>query len=141
MKRRGPLVAVVVSAFIVSAFFAFLALVNRPDAIAVAFFIVVVVLTPFLIYIVHRLLNVLYLIYAKRFCEKNGFRPVRWRIGMAFNTRGIKTEYSIVQLDCVDSQNQKRFVSLLVWAFGIRKVVKNEAYAESCPEDWPRLEQ
>jgi hypothetical protein len=89
------------------------------NAIYITFLVAAGILGVFSLYYVHCLLNVLYLIYAKRFCTKYGFRPVRWRVGMAFNTRGIKTEYSIVQLDCVDSQSQKRFVSLLVWAFGI----------------------
>jgi hypothetical protein len=105
------------------------------------FLIMVGALTFFLMYPIHCGLNCVYLVYAKRFCKMNGLSPVRWRIGMAFNTKGVKTEFSIVQLDCVDSQNQKRFVSLLVWAFGIRKVIKNETYAESCPEDWPLLER
>ena len=39
-----------------------------------------------------------------------------------------KTEFTLVQLDCIDAQKHRRLVLLLVWPFGVRKMVSNDEY-------------
>ena len=56
---------------------------------------------------------------------------------MAFGTSGVKTEYVILELDCLDVQKQRRLVRLLIGAFGIGKVLTDEKYPESSGEEWP----
>lgn len=53
-------------------------------------------------------------------------------------TRGVKTEFTLVQLDCFDSQKQRRLVLLLVWPLGVRKLVSDEVYPESYDSQWPQ---
>jgi len=57
---------------------------------------------------------------------------------MAFDQSGVKTEFTIVELDCLDGQKQRKLVRLLVWVFGIRKVLNDEKYPESFDEKWPQ---
>jgi hypothetical protein len=45
--------------------------------------------------------------------------------GPAFGESG-KTEFTIFELDCLDSQKQRKLVQLLVWVFGIRKIFPDE---------------
>jgi hypothetical protein len=73
-------------------------------------------------YFVHRCLEYFYLLHARRFCKENGLELVRWRCGPAFEKSG-KTEFTIFELDCLDNQKQRKVVRLLVWIFGIRKVL------------------
>jgi hypothetical protein len=86
------------------------------------------------LYLVHRGLEYCCLIHAQRFCRKNGFEIVRWRCGPAFDCSGIKTEFTLVDLDCLDGRRERKLVRLLVWVFGIRKVLINEKYPESHDE-------
>ena len=57
---------------------------------------------------------------------------------MAFDQSGAKTEFTIVELDCLDFQKQRRLIRLLVWVFGIRKVLSDEIYPDSYDEQWPQ---
>jgi len=50
----------------------------------------------------------------------------------------VKTEFSLVQLDCFNNQKQRRLVLLLVWPFGVRKLVSDEAYPINYDEKWPK---
>jgi len=61
---------------------------------------------------------------------------VRWHSGI--RAVGVKTEFTLVQLDCFDAQKQRKLVLLLVWPFGIRKMLSNEEYPESYDENWPQ---
>jgi hypothetical protein len=76
-------------------------------------------------YLVHRGLEYCYLLYGRRFCRKNGLKLVRWRCGPAFGKSG-KTEFTILELDCLDAQKQRKLVRLLVWIFGIRKILSDD---------------
>jgi len=50
----------------------------------------------------------------------------------------VKTEFTIVELDCLDAQKQRKLIRLLVWLFGVRKVLSNEIYPDSHDEQWPQ---
>lgn len=57
---------------------------------------------------------------------------------MAFDHSGGKTEFTIVELDCLDLQKQPKLIRLLVWVFGIREVLIDEIYPDSYDEQWPQ---
>jgi hypothetical protein len=77
-------------------------------------------------YFAHRGLKCCYLLHGRRFCRKNGLKLVRWRSGPEFDASGVKTEFTILELDCLDVQKQRKLVRLLVWIFGIRKVLSGD---------------
>lgn len=81
-----------------------------------------------MMYAVHRGLNYCGLRHAQRFCRQHGFAISRWRCEPAFDQSGIKTESTLVELDCLDSQQQRRLIRLSVWLFGIRKVLSDDKY-------------
>lgn len=56
---------------------------------------------------------------------------------MEFEPSGVKTEFTLVQLDCFDTQKQRRLVLLRVWPLGVRKLLSDEKYPESYDEQWP----
>ena len=88
---------------------------------------------------VHLGLRRVYLMHARRFCRKNGFAPVRWRGAPAFDSTGVKTEFSLLELDCLDAQGRRKLVRLLIWAFGVRKVLSVADYPETqdvAPAGW-----
>ena len=85
--------------------------------------IILSVLSVPLLLLVHWGLERCYVRLARRFCAKRGFTPSRWRCGPAFDDTGVKTEYSIVELDCDHQQKGRQLVRLLVWIFGVRKVL------------------
>jgi hypothetical protein len=74
--------------------------------------------------------------HARRYCRKKGFGICRLRCQPAFEHSGVKTEFTLVQLDCLDTQKQRKLLLLLVWPFGVRKVVSEEKYPESYDEQW-----
>jgi hypothetical protein len=49
--------------------------------------------------------------------------------------RIVKTESTPVQLDCFVAQHQRKLVSLLVWPFGVRKLISDEKYPESLDDE------
>jgi hypothetical protein len=49
---------------------------------------------------------------------------------MAFEQFGPKTEFTIVELDCLDAQKQRKLIRLLVWLFGVREVLSIEPFPE-----------
>jgi hypothetical protein len=57
---------------------------------------------------------------------------------MAFYKTGAKSEFTFVQLDCVDAQQQRRLVLLLVSPFGVRKLESDAIYPESYDSEWPQ---
>jgi hypothetical protein len=67
-----------------------------------------------------------------------GLEARRVRCQPAFERSGVKTEFSLVQLDCLDAQKQRRLVLLLVWPFGVRKLVSDEIYPDSYDSQWPQ---
>lgn len=81
------------------------------------------VLTPFLYSTVrYALEEYFYLPFALTYCRKNGLTPLQWRCGAAFHD-GIKTEFTIVEVRCSDDNDLKSVVRLLVWVFGVKKVL------------------
>ena len=102
---------------------------------------IVVVGVPALIYLlwfVHCTLDRVCMSYARRFCARSGLDARRVRCHPAFEPSGVKTESTLVQLDCLDAQKQRRLVLLLVWPFGVRKLVSDEKYPESYDSQWPQ---
>jgi hypothetical protein len=104
----------------------------------IAFFVVGAVLLMYLGWIVHCLLDRVCVRHARRFCERSGLKVCRVRWQMAYYESGVKTEFTLVQLDCFDAQRQRKLVLLRVWPFGVRKMVSNETYPESYDEQWPQ---
>jgi hypothetical protein len=91
-----------------------------------------------LFWFVHCTLERCYVRHARGFCRRNGLELRRSRAGMAFDQSGVKTEFTIIELDCLDGQKQRKLIRLLVWVFGIRKVLSDEIYPDSYDEKWPQ---
>ena len=111
--------------------FPLLLILAKLDAVGVPLSIGAGILALPLFYLLHSTLNYCYLVHARRFCRRQGFEISRWRCGPAFDQSGLKTEFTLVELDCLDGQKQRRFVRLLVWVFGIRKMLSDDKYEES----------
>lgn len=90
------------------------------------------------LWISHRMLGRLCVRHAQRFCSRSGLEVRRARWQPEFEPSGVKTEFTLVQLDCVDLQKQRRLVVLSVWPLGVRKRISEERYPESydshCPQ-------
>jgi hypothetical protein len=86
---------------------------------------------------VHRTLDRLCVRHARRFCRRNGLKILRVRWRPEFEPSGVKTESTLVQLDCRDEGERRRLVLLKVWPFGFRKIVSNEEYPEAYDRQWP----
>jgi len=94
----------------------------------------------YLLWVVHCALDRVCVRHARRFCRRHGLEISRVRWQMEFERSGgkrVKTESTLVQLDCFDTQKQRRLVLLLVWPFGVRKLVSDEIYPESHDNQWP----
>jgi hypothetical protein len=91
-----------------------------PLCIAAAF--LGILLFPF----VHVGLQHLCVLHARRYCRRRGLTPIRSRSGTAFDASGMKTEYTVVELDCRDTNGNTKRVRLLVWVFGVRKILEDE---------------
>ncbi len=97
----------------------------------------------YLLWFVHATLDRVCVRHARRFCRRRGLDVSRVRWQMEFERRpdgrrGVKTESTLVQLDCLDGQKQRRLVLLRVWPLGVRKVVSDEIYPESYDNQWPQ---
>lgn len=92
---------------------------------------------PLLFYAVHRGLDYFCVRHARKFCRRKGLKVRRSRSQPAFDNSGVKTELTLVELDCFDAQKQRRLVRLVVWPFGIRNVVIDDEYPESYDVEWP----
>lgn len=93
----------------------------------------------YLLWVVHCTLDRVCVRHARRFCRRSGLeiRRVRWQ--PEFEPSGVKTEFTLVQLDCFNVQKQRRLVLLSVWPFGVRKTVSDEAYPEPYDSQWPQV--
>src|SRR3954451_66282 len=109
-----------------------LIILAKLDAIGVAVAIGAGVLALPLFYLIHCGLTYCCLLHALRFCRKNSLDIVRYKCGPAFNASGLKTECILFELDCLDCKKQRKLIHLLVWVFGIRRVLFNDEYPESC---------
>ena len=95
--------------------------------------------TAYLAYFVHCTLERLCEVHARRFCRRKGLEVRRSRAWIAFEKSGAKTEFTIVELDCLDGQKQRKLIRLLVWLFGVRAVLEDELYPDSHDEKWPQV--
>lgn len=103
--------------------------------------LLIVIGIPALMYLawgVHCALDQLCARHARRFCRRNGLEVCRVRWQPAFDLSGVKTELTLVQLDCLDAQKQRKLVVLFVWPFGVRELVSDEKYPEAYDEQWPQ---
>jgi len=112
--------------------------VNSPAKFEIIFIIVVGILALPLMYAVHCCLDYCCLRHARRFCRQNGLEISRSRWQPAFDRTGVKTEFTLVELDCLDGRKQRKLVRLIVWVFGVRKVLNDESYPDSYDEQWPQ---
>lgn len=101
----------------------------------------VVVGIPAVLYaslVTHFILGRLCIRHAQRFCRRNGweFRRARWQ--PEFEPSGVKTEFTLVQVDCLDAHKHRRLVLLSVWAFGVRQTIRDEIYPGDDDSQWPQ---
>jgi hypothetical protein len=97
----------------------------------------------YLLWVIHCTLDRICVRHARRFCKRHGLEISRVRWQMEFERRsdgrrGVKTEFTLVQLDCFDVQKQRRLVLLRVWPLGVGKLVSDEIYPESYDSQWPQ---
>lgn len=104
----------------------------------VALAIVCMPLVIFLFVKVHHAMDRICVGHARRYCEKNGLEVSRFRWQPAFDKGGVKTELTLVQLECINAQKQRRLVEVAVWPLGFHKLICNEAYPDKYDEKWPR---
>lgn len=78
--------------------------------------------------LVHVWLERCYLAYARRYCKKNGYAIARYRCGPLFDKGGVKTEYSLIEIDCHDHEQRHLLLRLKVWAFGVQQVLSSEDF-------------
>ena len=90
-------------------------------------------------WVTHIMLGRLCVRHARKFCSRSGLeiRRVRWQ--PEFEPPGVKTEFILVQVDCLDAQKRRRLVLLSVWPFGVRKTVSDETYPDSHDSQWPQV--
>lgn len=105
----------------------------------VALVVVGVPALVYLLWIVHCWLDRICVRHARSFCRQSGLevRRVRWQ--PQFEASGIKSEFTLVQLDCLDAEKRRRLVFLSVWPFGVRKTVSDEPYPDSYDRQWPSV--
>lgn len=108
------------------------------SVLIVALVVVGVPALIYLLWVVHCTLDRVCMRHARRFCSRSGLDIRRVRCQPAFEPSGVKTESTLVELDCFDTQKQRRLVLLLVWPFGVRKLVSDEIYPESYDSQWPQ---
>jgi hypothetical protein len=108
----------------------------------IGFVIFSVAMVPVLL-IVHCTMDRICARHARRFCRRHGLEVnrVRWQIEFEQRSdgkRALKTECTLVQLDCFDSLKQRRLVLLRVWPLGVRKMLSDQKYPETYDEQWPQ---
>lgn len=92
----------------------------------------------YLLWFVHCTLDRVCVGHARRYCKRRGLEICRVRWQMEFERgRRVKTEFTLVQLDCFDAQKERRLVLLRVWPLGVRKMLNDETYPDSYDEQWP----
>jgi hypothetical protein len=72
-------------------------------------------------YLVHRGINRCCLAYARRYCRRHNLSISSTRSAPEIGKSGFKTENTIIELDCTDSDQTRQLVRLVVWLFGIRE--------------------
>jgi len=97
-------------------------------AITIIAIVVAGILFVPLMWWVHCGLERCYVCFGSRFCKKRALAISRCRCGPEFEDSGVKTEYSIVEFDCLTPDGVRQLVKLRVWIFGVRKVLSIEEY-------------
>jgi len=92
----------------------------------------------YLFWLVHCAMDRCCVRHARKYCQRSGLEISRVRWQPAFAPSGVKTEFTLVQLDCRDVQKQRKLVRLLVWPLGVRKMLSDEKYPEAYDEKWPQ---
>lgn len=103
--------------------------------------VVFIPLSLYLFWVVHCTLDRIIVKHARRFCSRRGLEISRVRWQPDFELSGgkrLKTEFTQVQLDCLDAQKQRRLVLLLAWPFGVRELVSDEMYPDAYDSQWPQ---
>ena len=88
----------------------------------------------YLFWVVHLTSGKVCVKHACTYCKRHGLDVCRARWQPAFESprdRTVKTEFTLVQLDCADGHKQRRLILLLVWPFGVRKLISDDIYPES----------
>jgi hypothetical protein len=93
------------------------------DAATTILLIVIGILPLPLLFFAHVVLERTYLAYAYRFCRKRGLTVQKWR-------KERVGESSFVELDCLDQEQRRRLVRLVVWIFGVRAVLSIEEFSD-----------
>lgn len=117
-------------------------IVKRPMTrvlLIVAFVVVGIPAVLYAFWVTHILLGRVCVRHARRFCRRSGleFRRARWQ--PEFEPSGVKTEFTLVQLECLDAHKQRRLVLLSVWPFGVRRTLSDEPYPDSYDSRWPQV--
>jgi hypothetical protein len=103
--------------------------------------VIYIPVSMYLFWVVHCTLDRIIVKHARRFCIRRGLEISRVRWQPAFEPSGgkrVKTEFTLVQLDCLDAQKQRRLVLVLAWPLGVRKLVSDEIYPVSYDSQWPQ---
>lgn len=103
-----------------------------------AFAVVGVPALVYLLWVVHLSLDRVCVRHARRFCGRSGLEIRRVRRQPQFEASGVKTEFTLFQLDCLNAQKQRRLILLSVWPFGVRKTISDEPYPDSYDAQWPQ---
>jgi hypothetical protein len=98
------------------------------DTVTIIVIVACSILVVPLLWYVHCGLERCYIRFGHRFCKSRGLTVSRFRCGPEFEDSGIKTENSIVEFDCIAPDGARQLVKLRVWIFGIRKVLRIEAF-------------
>jgi hypothetical protein len=101
-------------------------ILEHPNVLLAAVIVVLSVPAIFLCYGVHcALVKYCYLPHARRWCVKNGYSVVGQQAFCAIGPSGVKSEYTGFELECLDRDQRKRFVVLLVGLLGVKRVVSS----------------
>ena len=79
--------------------------------------------------LIHNFYNYRCLRHAQKYCLSHDLKMSRYIVSPAFENR-IKTEDSIVEMDCTDAQGKRRYIRMLVWPFGFIKILSDEPFPE-----------
>jgi hypothetical protein len=109
------------------------------DFLVFLFFCVIAIAVLPLFYLVHLKLGKLCERHARRYCKKLGYRVQRSRWQPTFYKTRTKTEFTSVQLDCLNAEHERRLVLLRTHPFGVRELFKDEKYPDSYDAQWPIL--
>lgn len=106
----------------------------------VVIIVLLVVGAPVVLYFlwaVHKILNVICIRHARKYCASQGLDVKRAQYQPEFGKDGIKTEFTLVRLDCLDAQKERRLIILQTWLFGVRKKLRDERYPSDYDQQWP----